>query len=207
MCILRQRIEYLTQQLETNQSNRQLVIDGKPPPSKKNFRALESQVYDNVRDVYLLKSSVIVLKGQVAEMVAAIETRDKDDTSKHKDSETPSSSALAQEVTWLKRELLKERHWNNNLERRLETVETLLPNTDQTPNKHDSQQDSCVDHEGIILWLMQEHRAQSDNSWQHISTQIKDLRGRVSVMEDLQEETEVTPEKFVTEESFKTWKE
>ncbi len=49
---------------------------------------------------------------------------------------------------------------------------------------------------------MTEQQAQSDNLWELMLTELKDLSRRVSIVEDLKEETEVTPEKFVTEESF-----
>ncbi len=149
--ILRQRIECLSQQVEANSSGRQMLIGGKPPPSKKNFRALEAQVCDNDRDVHLLQSSVTVLEGQVAELVAALESGDKNEISKKEESATSLQSDLTRKVTWLKRELVKERHRNDELERCLETVETLLPSTDQPQAKQERWQDLPIAHEGIIL--------------------------------------------------------
>ncbi len=86
-------------------------------------------------------------------------------------------------------------------------METLLPQTSHSEKTQEDQKESEANYKAKMLRLMNEQRAQSDNSWQHLCTQIKDLRRRILVVEDLQEETEVTPEKFVTEESFETWKE
>ncbi len=54
----------------------------------------------------------------------------------------------------------------------------------------------------ICTRLFQEQRARSDNDWNWLKTKMKDLRRRISIVKDLQEETETDPEKFVKEETL-----
>ena len=78
---VRKAIERLESPVDSHCSMQSWTVDGETPPSKKQLRALESQICDNDRDILLLRSSITVLEGQVAELVAAMETMDTDTNS------------------------------------------------------------------------------------------------------------------------------
>ncbi len=154
--------------------------------------------------VFVLEETV---KGLVNKLESLAPTTEQLDTSL----ETTTSTTMENAMQSLRADLCKERQRNIEMERRLENLEALLPDPAKSGKKQDDNLSqngglSSRDPEALFRRLWQESRARDDNSWDHFHTELAGLRRRISVVEDLQEETEVTPEKFVTEETFDTWR-